>query len=113
MKIVENTIEDIQLIAISGRIDIDFVRDLELSLNSAVENNSKIIIDLSDTEYISSQGLRVFLDTQKKIKDRKGKMRLASPKPFIRNILDISGLSNVFSIHHNLKAAIDSLSSKR
>ncbi len=108
MKITDKNINDIQVIKISGRIDVISADDLESFLNNAIANNSRIIFDLSETEYISSSGLRVFLATLKILKGKNGEMRLVSLQPVIRNILDISGLSNIFSIHHSLKEAMDS-----
>lgn len=108
MKITEKSINNIQVIAISGRIDVMSANDLEIFLNKVTGGNSRMIFDLSETEYISSSGLRVFLATLKMLKKKNGEMRLASLQPVIRNILDISGLSNIFSIHHNLKEAMDS-----
>jgi anti-sigma B factor antagonist len=108
MKITDKNINNIQVITISGRIDVISANDLEIFLNNAIGDNSKMIFDLSETEYISSSGLRVFLATLKILNKKNGEMRLVSLQPVIRNILDISGLSNIFSIHHNLKEALDS-----
>lgn len=108
MKITERNINSIQVIAITGRVDVISANDLEVFLNDTVGNNSKMVFDLSDTEYISSSGLRVFLSALKMIKKRNGEMKLASLQPVIRNILDISGLSNIFAIYHNIKDAMDS-----
>ncbi|MEI6104351.1 MAG: STAS domain-containing protein [Methanothrix sp.] len=108
MKITDKNINNIQVITISGRIDVVSANDLEIFLNDAIGKNSRMIFDLSETEYISSSGLRVFLATLKILNKKNGEMRLASLQPVIRNILDISGLSNIFSIHHNLKEAMDS-----
>jgi len=108
MKITDKNINNIQVITISGRIDVISANDLEIFLNNAIGNNSRMIFDLSETEYISSSGLRVFLATLKILTKKNGEMRLASLQPVIRNILDISGLSNIFLIHHNLKEAMDS-----
>ncbi len=108
MKITGKNINNIQVIAISGRIDVISANDLEIFLNNVIGNNSRMIFDLSETEYISSSGLRVLIATLKILEKKNGEMRLASLQPLIRNILDISGLSNIFSIHHNLKAAMDS-----
>jgi anti-sigma B factor antagonist len=108
MKITDKNINNIQVITISGRIDVVSANDLEIFLNNAIGKNSRMIFDLSETEYISSSGLRVFLATLKILNKKNGEMRLASLQPVIRNILDISGLSNIFSIHHNLKEAMDS-----
>jgi len=108
MKITDKNINNIQVITISGRIDLISANDLEIFLNNAIGNNSRMIFDLSETEYISSSGLRVLLATLKILNKKNGEMRLASLQPVIRNILDISGLSNIFSIYHNLKEAMDS-----
>jgi anti-sigma B factor antagonist len=111
MKITEKKINDIEVIAISGRIDVISAKDFETFVNDIIDNNSRIVFDLEDTEYISSSGLRVFLATLKRLKKENGEMRLASPQPTIRNILDISGLSNIFVINPNLKDAMDSFDS--
>lgn len=113
MKITEREIDNIQVIAISGRVDVISANDLEGYLDNAIRNNSRIVFDLSDTEYISSSGLRVFLAALKIMKTRECEMKMASLQPVIRNILDISGLSNIFSIYHNLKEAIDSFEDKK
>ncbi|OPY50899.1 MAG: STAS domain protein [Methanosaeta sp. PtaU1.Bin112] len=112
MKITEKSINSIQVISISGRVDSISANDLEEYLNSAIKNNSQMVFDLSDTEYISSSGLRVFLAALKTMKTRDAEMKLASLQPVIRNILDISGLSNIFSIYHNLNDAMDSFGKK-
>jgi len=108
MKITEENINSIQIIAISGRVDVISANDLEIFLKTAINNNSRMIFDLSDTEYISSSGLRVFIAALKIFKMKNGEMRLTSLQPVVRNILDISGLSNIFSIYPNLKEAMDS-----
>ena len=113
MKITEKNINDIEVIAVSGRIDVISAKDLETFIDGIIDNNSRIVFDLEDTEYISSSGLRVFLATLKILKKKNGEMRLASPQPIIRNILDISGLSSIFVINHNLKDALDSFDPKR
>lgn len=51
--------------AISGRIDT--VTAPQLSANIHVEDASELIIDLTEVDYVSSAGLRVFLQTQAEI----------------------------------------------
>ena len=45
MKITDKNINDIQVIKISGRIDVISADDLESFLNNAIANNSRIIFD--------------------------------------------------------------------
>jgi anti-anti-sigma factor len=108
MIITEKKIEDILLIAISGKIDIVSTKDLEIFLDQAIYKSSKIVFDMAETEYINSSGLRILLAAIKRFKQNNGEMRLASPRPLIKNIFDISGLSNIFSIYQTLQEAIDS-----
>jgi len=60
MKITEKNINDIEVIAISGRIDVISAKDLETFVDGIIDNNSRIVFDLEDTEYI--RGFRTSLD---------------------------------------------------
>jgi anti-sigma B factor antagonist len=64
MKIKFDDLEGICLMAISGRIDSVSSEELESAINEALQDRSRIILDLDDTEYISSSGLRVLLTAQ-------------------------------------------------
>jgi anti-sigma B factor antagonist len=112
MKITEERIENVFMIAVSGRIDLITSRDLESVLNRAIDKNQLIIVDLKDTEYISSSGLRVLLAGLKRLKAKNGDLRLISLQPVVREVFEISGLSNLFSLHINLEEAVNSLSPK-
>ena len=59
---------------------------------------TKIILNCSGLNYISSSGLRVFLIVQKKMMAVKGQFRLSNLQPGIKEIFDISGFSSIFSV---------------
>ncbi|HOT07070.1 MAG: STAS domain protein [Methanosaeta sp. PtaB.Bin039] len=109
MDIRESILGDVTVISISGRIDLTSVGELEARLNKAIDVSSMIVIDLEETAYISSSGLRVLLAGLKRLGRQNGHMRLAAPQLMVRNVLEISGLCNLFSIQRNLKEALDSL----
>ncbi len=113
MNITDKKIDNISVIAVSGRIDSNASKDFETVLNQAIDTNSKIIIDLEDTEYISSSGLRVLLASLKMLRQKKGEMRLTSLQPVVRDVFEISGLSRLFSINKNLDEAVNSLQKMR
>jgi anti-sigma B factor antagonist len=112
MKITEENIENILTIAVSGRLDMITSKDLETVLDRAIEKNQWIIVDLKDTDYISSSGLRVLLAGLERLKAKNGDLRLTSLQPVVREVFEISGLSNLFSLHANLSEAVDSISPK-
>ena len=83
-------------VLIEGRLDTLTAQDLEKELDNfdGVEN---LIIDLEKLEYISSSGLRVLLSCQKKM-NYQGSMVIRNASDEIKNIFDITGFTNYFTI---------------
>ena len=98
---------DYTVICVDGRIDTTNASELEKSILEVIEGGgTKIIVDCSGLNYISSSGLRVFLVIQKKLMLLKGQFQLCSLQPGIKEIFDISGFSSIFSLSPNKEAAM-------
>lgn len=82
--------------AISGRIDT--VTAPQLSANIHVEDASELIIDLTEVDYVSSAGLRVFLQTQAEINKAGGSMRIVNCQPHIKKLFEIVGFNSIMEI---------------
>lgn len=67
---------------------------LEELLNEGEDN---LIIDMAETTYISSVGLRVFLSAQKKIRASQGSMILMHVKSQVMEVFDITGFSGLLT----------------
>ncbi|VVB72923.1 STAS domain protein [uncultured archaeon] len=109
MRVQENNFKGILVLEIAGRIDFATSYHLDVFLSRAIDKNPLIILDLTETEYVSSLGLRVLLAGLKKLRTKKGDMKLVSLQPTVKEVFEISGLSKIFSIHYNLSDALDSL----
>lgn len=84
--------------AISGRLDTITAPGLLQKYNENTSDCiSEITIDLSDTEYISSAGLRVMLIMCKAVKD-KGSFTVINYNSELREIFDVTGFSDIFGI---------------
>lgn len=93
-------------VAIRGRVDTMTAGDFEAEISNVLEEGvSKLILDCSNLDYISSSGLRVFLVAQKKMMAKGGHLRLCCLKPEIKEIFDISGFSSIFSIYPDIEKA--------
>ena len=79
----------------AGRIDT--VTAPELAAAIELDGVKELEFDLSEVDYISSAGLRIFLGSQQKMTGAGGKMVLSGVKPIVRDIFDIVGFSDAFT----------------
>ena len=79
------------------RLDISSSPDLEKELNSALEENTDIVIDMSDTVYISSVALRVLLKTQKAVNKTNNSLVITNVSEIVMEVFDITGFSGIFT----------------
>lgn len=107
MQIIPKIIDNIPVIAISGRIDAVTSKDLESALTDVMDKNAiKMVVDLKDVEYISSSGLRVLLAALKRLRQSQGDLFLASLQPFVREVFEVTGFSKIFSIFPSYADAV-------
>ncbi|HCT93517.1 MAG: hypothetical protein A2X19_01525 [Bacteroidetes bacterium GWE2_39_28] len=86
-------------IIIEGRIDTTNFNEFEALIEDLLKDKtSKITLDCSKLNYISSSGLRIFLIMQKKMMSTKGVLILKNMQPSIKEVFDISGFSTIFNI---------------
>ena len=82
-----------------GRIDSVTVVDFEDKLSDLIVRNfTKIIIDFSTTDFISSSGLRILLMKEKQLRSRSGNLLLINLPEMIEEIFEVSGFSTMFKI---------------
>ena len=74
------------------------------------DGETKLVVDLGDTQYLNSSALGIFVSLHKKFIDKGGKMKLARVGKSIDNILVITKLSLVFDVFDSVEEAINSFS---
>lgn len=83
-------------LALSGRLDTTTAPQLEAEVQ-ALAAVTDLTLDMEKLEYVSSAGLRVLLAAQK-IMSKQGKMQLTHVCDEIREVLDITGFSDILTI---------------
>ena len=87
------------IIALIGEIDASSSIELDLSIAKSVgEGYTKILVDCSALEYISSAGLGVFMSYIEEFKDRNIRMVLFGMRDKVKNTFDILGLNELLQI---------------
>ena len=66
---------------------------VKVRVEKATEN-----IDMEETEYICSVGLRVLIGTQKKLRDKTCKFIIRNVKPDIMEIFKVTGFTGILTI---------------
>lgn len=68
----------------------------------------RLVIDLSSSPYIDSLGLETLLDLADEMDKCGQTLRLASASATIREVLDLTGLTNRFEYHDDANGAVRS-----
>lgn len=82
---------------IEGRIDSQTAHVLDRWLDKNLPEKGKLTLDLTDTEYVSSAGLRVILRGWKLMETRDG-MVVKGANRTVREVFRITGLSGLVTI---------------
>ena len=70
------------------------------------DQRSKIILDFSNVEYLSSAALGKLITMEKKVKAARGKLRLCSIRPEIQEVFVITKLNKLFKICEDQEQAL-------
>jgi anti-sigma B factor antagonist len=100
--------DNYDLVDIKGRIDSFTAPRLSEILNEITNHNIyKIILDLSDVSYVSSAGLRVFIDIQKTCKKiNQGEVLLVNIPQRVYETLELAGFVPLFKFYNNVTSAL-------
>ncbi len=105
-----NEVNDVVIVKLLGNLDTNTAPDAETEINKWLEKDAKkIVINLKETKYVSSAGLRIFLATAKKMTASGGAVKLCCPNEVVQEILDISGFSTILDVKKTEKEAIASI----
>jgi len=112
-EIMERKVGEANIISISGRLDAYSANDVERKLDSLIDAAQvQLVVSLEKLEYISSSGLRVLLAALKKVRKQQGDIKLACLKPYIKEVFDIAGFTQLFNIFDTEETAIDNFKEK-
>lgn len=84
--------------AIDGRLDTSTSPELESKLKDIPAGITELNLDLKDTEYVSSAGLRIILSLHKRMTKSSGTLYISNVNESVKEIFDITGFSDILDI---------------
>jgi anti-sigma B factor antagonist len=96
----------IWLVTVNGRLDQNLNPQLDQTLTSLIEtNHNDIIVDLSQTDYINSGGLRCLVSAWRKARQNEGNVWLCGLNDRLQEVFSMVGFDKVFQIYPTLAEA--------
>ena len=106
MEISNQHIVDFELFEVAGRLDTSNADELDKVVMESLDNNCEsFLFDLSNLEYISSYGIRIFV----KLLRKQARVSLLIESESVYSIFKMTGLEERLNIKTELKEAIKAL----
>jgi len=102
------------VVAVSGQLDLADTPGVASRLIAAVAAcGPSVIVGLAGLDGIGYSGLSMLLRVRKWTRRNGGDLPLAAPRQPVRQILEATGLIDVFSVHPSVEEAADSIRQAR
>lgn len=111
MEIKTEAMKRCEVVTVSGRVDSATAPELENVLLGLIQSGQKnIVVNLRDTEFISSAGLKALLTALMKVRKMvpSGDVVIAEISPKLRESFDLVGFDRLFSFHDDTLHAVGS-----
>lgn len=108
--IVEERIGDVIVEIVNvERASVAEANQLKQCLSDAMDDGyKKIIIDLSECDFVDSSFLGVLVNSLKKVVRLEGDLKLVGFRPAVRSMFELTRLFRVFETFNNLQEAVKS-----
>ena len=84
-------------ITIAGRLDTTTAPTLESEYKQSIAGVTKLVLDFTALEYLSSAGLRVLLGAQKMM-NKQGEMVIRNVNETISEIFEVTGFIDILTV---------------
>jgi len=99
------------VVELAGRFDAATAPGVKDELHRLIEEGrSKLVLNLSQMEFIDSAGLGALVSCLRRAAAEGGDLRLAEVPPFCRSIFELTRLTRVFAVGDSEATAITGLS---
>ena len=111
MEINTKEFKHCDMVLVKGRVDSSTAPQFSKALDAIVKKDVyRIVVDMTNLEYMSSAGFRALLAAQRACKRyNRGEVVLASVPDRIREALELAGFTELFRISNDPLEAVGSL----
>jgi anti-anti-sigma factor len=109
MEINLKKVDDIDILEITGKLDVTGSQKAHDIIIPAIPKNGKLIVDMSCCDYVASSGLRILLIIAKQSAAAECKTVLAGIQPLVWDVIVMTGFEDMFETFPAQEAAVKAL----
>lgn len=107
MELEEKDAGGVKILRLTGRLDAYSANEVEKRIAGLIDGGClRLVMNLEGVEYISSSGLRVMLAALKRLRKLNGELGLACLRPYVKEVFDIAGFTQLFAIYDREAEAV-------
>jgi anti-anti-sigma factor len=96
---------NIRMIKLIGKLDIIGVGQIETKFAGYCGGEkARVIVDLSEVDFLASIGIRLLTLTARSIASRGGRMVLLNPTTDVQHVLEVTGIPAIIPIYSDLES---------
>ena len=85
----------------------DGVAQCRQSVQDCLKNRrNQLILDMTDSPIVDSEGLEMIVDSQESCLSRGGKLVIIEPQPVCKEVLEITGINEFVAVFEDLREAL-------
>jgi anti-anti-sigma factor len=93
-----------------GVLDVQGVDAIEAKFAGySSGDKSKVLVDMSGVEFLTSIGIRMLVITAKSVASRGGKLVILKPNENVKDVLEMTGIMDIIPVHMDMQEAIADL----
>jgi anti-sigma B factor antagonist len=109
MEILQEIVDDVSILNLSGRLDATCVSELKKTVQTMIDAGGlKILIDMANVDFVDSSGLGTLVTCLRSVTKAGGVFKITSLQENPRMLFETTRLDRVFDIHDDRNAAISS-----
>lgn len=111
MELKIDKIDDIVVITLPGEsIDTSNAKELRAQLDSILEENQKVVFDMSQLKFLDSSGLGTMLSCLRRINSSGGELKLCNMTQQVKVLFELVRMHKIFEISSSIEEAVTSFS---
>jgi len=112
--VIEQETSGVTRVRIYGEADARAAPEIQERLRElAKEPRERLLIDLSEATFLDSTALAVLLETDRRLRERRGRLAVLCPDPAMRELFVLVGHNLIFPVEETEHRAIRHLAGRR